>query len=939
MSRLAPIAALAIALWAPAAARAEFGFLDGAAGFSALATAEGGSEPAAEAGSHPYSLVVAVNFKPGGGSLTDGDVRDLAIEEPPGLIENPAAVPQCTQALFHTPRSSPFEASRSGESCPDSTQIGVARLRSSAEGGGERSFGVFNLAPPPGRPSALGLNPYGAPLVFYPRIRPAEGEYGLTLEAANITQAFDLQGLELTIWGTPWSVAHNSQRGNCLNETEPAFGWAKCRVTPPESSPTASAYLTLPGSCAGPLAFTVRARSWQRPQDSATATALSPALGDCEKLPFAPSISGQLSDPRASAPSGYLLDLSQDQGGLTDPRRLAPAPPKKAVIALPEGITVNPSVGAGLGVCSPAAYAAEAVSSPPGAGCPNQSKVGDFTVTSPLFAKPIAGSLFLAQPYQNPFGSLIALYLVAAAPERGVLVKVAGEVGADPRSGRLTASFDRLPQLPYSQLEIHFREGQRSMLATPAACGSYATAVELSPWLDPATVLRRSAPFRIAAGHGGGPCPAAPAPFAPRAVAGTLNSNAGSYTPFYLHLTRTDPEQEVTSYSTVLAPGLLGRIAAIPYCPEAAIAAAASRSGFAEAARPSCPAASEIGHTYSGYGLGTVLAYAPGGLYLAGPFHGAPLSIVAIDSATVGPFDLGTIVVRSAIRIEPQTARVSIDSSVSDPIPHILDGIPIHLRDVRVYIDRPGFTLNPTNCDPFSIASTLTGSLAPFTERASSSADPASPFQVAFCSSLGFRPRFSLRLRGGTRRGQHPSLRAVVRPRGGEANIGRAAVTLPPTEFLAQGHIRTVCTRPQFEREACPSNSIYGRAAAVTPLLAEPLRGPVYLRASENPLPDVVAALRGTGGIAIDVVGHVDSSHRGLRGSFEVLPDAPVTKFTMTLAGGRRGVLENAANICATPQLARARFVGQNQKGLLLRPRIAVPCPRKRAPRGKGARR
>jgi hypothetical protein len=685
------------------------------------------------------------------------------------------------------------------------------------------------------------------------------------------------------------------------------------------------------------MAFTATADSWQDPASTVSRAYAGQSPGGCAELAFEPRPAAFLTDPRASSPSGFDFDLDAENGGFLDPHRFAPSPVRRAVVSLPEGMTINPAVGAGLGSCSEAQYAAESVSSPPGAACPSASKIGDFMVKSPLFEEAVEGSLFLASPYDNPFGTLLAVYLVAKAPDRGILVKVAGRLDADPASGSLRATFEDLPQLPYTDLRIHFREGQRSPLATPPACGTFATGIDLTPWRSPGTVRHGDSAVTIAAGVGGGLCPAGQTPFSPQAQAGSLNSNAGSYSPFYLHLTRTDAEQEITSYSAILPPGLTGRLAGIPYCPEAAIEAARHRGGFAETAHPSCPAASEIGHTVAGYGVGPVLSYAPGGLYLAGAFHGSAFSIVAIDSATVGPFDLGTVIVRSAIEVDPRTARVSIDSTGSDPIPHIIDGIPIHLRDIRVYISRSQFTLNPTSCERFSVASTLNGSGQRLSAPADDTAAAAtSPFQVFNCGALGFKPKLGLRLRGGTRRGDYPSLRAEVRSRTGDANIGSALVSLPPSEFLAQNHIETICTRGQFARGACPGGSVYGHARAFTPLLGEPLEGPVYLRASENPLPDLVAALRGGGaGLAIDVVGRIDSFHGGLRGSFEALPDAPVTRFVMKLNGGKHGLLVNAENICAAPQLATARFVGQNRLGERLRPRLAVRCRKGRKGQGK----
>jgi hypothetical protein len=919
-------------LWVPATALASFGFAPGAEGFSAVATGEGGFVDH-QAGSHPQALGIEVSFKPAspGSPFADGDVKDLEIELPGGLIENPAAVPQCSLSAFHTPRSSPFEASLSGESCPDKTQVGTVEVRSSFGGGETRTFGLFNLDPPPGAPSEIGFNPYGAPVVFVPHVRQAEGEYGLTLAARNIPQLAGFSGFGLSLWGTPWSIVHNAQRGNCLNEAEPSFGWAKCSVGPPKLNP-ATAYLSLPSACEGPLAFDAVAGSWQAPAAPVSRTFAGQSLEGCAGLEFKPAPAIVPSNPRASSPSGVDFRLEVDQSGLLDPVRLAPSPVRAATVALPEGMTVNPSVGAGLGTCDPGSYAAETVGSAPGAGCPNASKIGDFTVRSPLFAQPLEGALFLATPFQNPFDSLLAVYLVAKAPERGLLVKVAGEIDADPASGQLTARFDRLPQLPYAELRIHFREGQRSPLATPAGCGSYVSGIDLTPWRDPSTVRHADSSFQISSGIDGGPCPSGPAPFAPASAAGTVNSQAGAYSPFYLHLTRRDTEQEITSYSAALPPGLVAKVADVPFCPEAAIAAAKQASGFAETANPSCPAASEIGHTVAGYGLGAVLSFAPGKLYLAGPFGGQPLSIVAIDAATVGPFDLGTIVIRSAIAVDPQSASVAIDSAASDPIPHIIDGIPTHLRDIRVYVDRPGFTLNPTSCARFGVTSTLRGSGLRFSDPTDDTLAAApSPFQAFNCGSLGFEPKIGLSFKGGTERGNFPALRAEVRPRPGDANFASATVTLPPAEFLAQRHIRAVCTRAQFARGACPAGSIYGHARVLTPLLSAPLEGPVYLRSSEHVLPDMVAALSGGGiGISVDVVGRIDSAHGGIRGRFEGLPDAPTTKFVMTLRGGKHGLLVNTEDLCAEQQHASARMIGQNNRGVALQVPLRADCHKHR---------
>jgi hypothetical protein len=934
--RWVALATVAIAaLWLAPAAQASFGFLPGAAGFNVTVTAEGGTQVDTQAGSHPYSLITEVNLNLAG-QFSDGDLKDLSLDQPPGLIENPTAIPQCTPSQFSTPRVSPFEASLASESCPATTQIGLVTLKSSHAGGETRTFGVFNLAPPPGFPSQFGFAAYGVPVTITPRVRETGSEYGLTLELKNLSQQLDVRGFRMDIWGTPWAISHDSERGNCLNEQTPSSGYAKCPVAPLKPPHATQAYLTLPTSCEGPLAFQISADSWQQPAP-VSASSSGEALSECDTLSFTPVPSGVLSTNRASSPSGYDFSLNNNTEPLLSPTARATSQPKKAVLTLPEGMSVNPSVASGLGTCSEAQFAAETVTSPVGAGCPNVSKVGELVVESPLIEGQIEGSMFFATPRENRFGTLLALYLVAKSPQRGIMIKVAGRVDSDPATGRLTAVFDNLPQLPYSHFNVDFREGQRSPLATPSACGNFASLVQTSPWLDPDFVLAQSSPFTLSAGVGGGPCPSGLAPFAPGAASGTLNSNAAAYSPFYLHLTRNDTEQEITSYSASLPPGLLGKIAAIPFCSEADIAAAKKQSGAQSASAPACPQASLIGHTYTGYGVGQTLSYAPGTLYLAGPYHGSPLSIVAIDSAKIGPFDLGTVVIRSAIRINHASAQVSIDSAGSDPIPHILDGFPLHLRDIRIYIDRPGFMLNPTSCEPFAVTSTLTGAGARFSDPSDdSSAAAPSPFQASNCSALGFRPRLSLTLEGGHKRGDNPALKAVLTPRPGDANLGKTTVTLPPKIFLAQENIETVCTQKQFAVHACPKGSVYGFATALSPLLSEPISGPVYLRSNggARALPDLVAALSGQG-IEIEALGRIDSRLGGLRARFEGLPDAPVSKFTMTLRGGEHGLIANATNVCTNPQVATAKFIGQDNGVEAQRIKLEANCGGKKSAAGK----
>jgi hypothetical protein len=961
------LGAALLALSAPVAG-ASFGLLPGDEGFDVSLTQADGT-PTRVSGSHPYEMRVKVGFNTAGG-FADEDLRDLQLSLPPGLLANSAAAPLCGSADFHTPRTSPFQESLSGESCPGETQVGVVAVRSSYAGGSTRHFGLFNLVPAYGSPAAIGASPFGTPLVLNAGIR--EGDAALTLDLEHLVQAIDVQGIEITLWGTPAGspteggggspgtliFPHDNERGNCLNEIDPQaeFG-VPGKIEPGEPAPkyipgTCSppgspllepprSYLSLPTSCQAPLRWELSARSWQS-SALVSASALSlDASGDpvspTQCIDFRSSAKVQLRTDLAATATGLVFNLDvNDGGGLLNEDGRITSPIQRAVARLPEGLTINPSIGSGLGVCAAAEFARERVDTAPGAGCPNASKIGQVSIEGLLGLPGEArGSVFLAEPYANPYSSLIAIYITVADPGRGIFVKSSGKIEPDPRTGRLLATFDNLPVLHYTHFSLSLREGQRAALISPPACGAYESRLELNPWSNPGLVLPEKSTLLINRGEGGGPCPGAAArPFAPRLEAGSLNLAAGFPSSFYLHMTRTDVDQEITSYSATLPPGLLAKIAGVGTCSEEAIATARNRTGLAELRAPSCPGSSQVGRTLAGYGVGQVLAYAPGGLYLAGPYRGAPLSLVAIDSALVGPFDLGVVVVRSAIRIDPRSAQASIDSAGSDPIPHLLAGIPLHLRDIRVYGDRPNFTVNPTSCDPLASQSMLTGAGAdPFSSADDVAAVSQDRFQVLGCLDLGFEPRFSMALRGSTRHGGYPSLRATYSPRPGEANLKTATVTLPHSLFLAQEHIRTVCTNKQFTAGTCPRGSVYGKARAVTPLMDEPLEGPVYLRSSANPLPDLVASLHGRG-IAIEVVGRIGSSRRGgLRASFEGLPDAPVSKFTMNLPGGKGSLLQNAEPLCGKAQRIDARFLAHSNAAVTLRPRIAVKCRK-----GKGAK-
>ncbi|HEV7481578.1 MAG TPA: hypothetical protein VGO13_00590, partial [Solirubrobacterales bacterium] len=851
--------------------------------------------------------------------------------------------------------------------CPAATDVGVASVTAHDPGiVGQVSVPqpLQNLEPTAGEPARLGfyVGPAELPVVLDTSLRsganegalPGQSEdYGIDVNATNVSQTAGLSSARVTVWGVPGDARHdNSRSAPCLRESrgipfEPIQGLPPCK---PAEEAHPLPFLTMPTSCAGPLQASVEADFWIDPKPRGEAETMLPsealgALTGCNHIPFGPTIEAEPTADAATSPTGFNFVLSVPNEGLENAEGLASSEIKRTVVTLPEGFTSNPSVAEGLKACSSSEFRATTVQ--PGSGCTEESKIGDAEIESPVVTQKIKGSLFVARQHENPFDNLLTLYLVLQSPELGILVKQALRVIPDSKTGQLTTEVDNIPQLPFSKFRLSFRQGQRSPLITPPACGTYTVKAKLYPYSEPNIPLERESAFQITSGPEGQGCPSGNTPpFHPSLEAGTLSNAAGTYSPFVTHLSRKDSEQEITHFSIKLPPGVIGKLAGVSSCSDAAIAQAKSREveggGRVEEQSPSCPKNSEVGHSLVGSGVGNVLAYAPGKLYLAGPYHGSNLSLVSITAAKVGPFDLGTVVVRFALKIDPETAEVSVDGATSDPIPHIVDGIPVHLRDIRAYVDRPQFVLNPTSCKKTSTASTVLGSGLNFASEADDvPVTVSSPFQAADCASLGFKPQLALSLKGGTKRGATPAFKAVLTyPKGSYANIAESQVTLPHSEFLEQSHIGTVCTRAQFKEgkvpgEKCPAASVYGRARAVTPILSEPLEGPVYLRSSSHNLPDLVAALHNNQvDIALD--GRIDSVENGrIRNTFEAVPDAPVSKFVLEMQGGKKGLLVNSTDICRTTHKAISHFVGQNGKVWDTNPVLSAKCGAKGRKGGK----
>jgi hypothetical protein len=917
------------------------------AGFEEFHAALSGPDgkPTSGADSHPYqyttSFAVNTAKAPPGSSLplrsAEGDLKEIEVALPPGLIGNPTALPRCSAQQFNTISSSysPMEeGDASFNQCPDASVVGMLAIEQLEGAGGIFNLAIYNLIPPKGIPAQLGFQYAGLPFYINTKLR-SDGDYGIIGYLHNIAQAKRVTAARTTIWGTPADPSHDPLRGRCIQ-----LG-GNCPANLPQVKP----FLRLPSSCQLSLLFPMRFDIWPRPGAFLEASDTEPPPTACNQPDFSPTIEAKPSTNVADAPSGLHVNLHLPQAANESPEGLGEADLKDATVTLPPGLLVNPASADGLGSCSLAQIGYQGVKegrhsfSTEPAQCPDAAKIGSVQIDTPLVDHPIPGSIYLAKQSENPFNSLLALYIAVNDPITGVVIKLPGRVDTNPVTGQITNVFEQNPQLPFEDLHVDLFEGARAPLRTPQTCGesaaipNFTTTTQLVPWTAPEGATATPADsFAIAQAPAGGACAATKAalPNAPSFEAGTASPIAGAYSPFLLRLKREDGSQELKGLNVTLPLGLTAKLAGTAECSEAQIALAQSRNnpgeGAIEKASPSCPAASQLGTVTVGAGSGPSPFYVNGTAYLAGPYKGAPLSMAIITPAVAGPFDLGSVVVRAALQLDPETAKVTVQS---DPLPTILEGIPLDVRSIAVKVDRPDFTLNPTSCEVKALT-------AEAISTENQVANLNNRFQVGGCSNLGFKPKLSLKLGGGTKRGDHPSLTATLTyPKGGAyANIAKAQVALPHSEFLDSTHIKTICTRVQFAASQCPAASVYGFAKATTPLLDKPLEGPVYLRSSSHPLPDLVVDLNGQ--IHVVLAGRVDSVHGGTRNSFEAVPDAPVTKFTLSLPAGKKSLLQNSTNICQGSHKATAKFTAQNGKTFESRPELEAKCKGKGKKKHKG---
>jgi hypothetical protein len=853
--------------------------------------------PTRQAGAHPdvrFTFTIPQTDPSDLLSPVKEQPHQLLVDLPRGLIGNPTAAPTCSERLL--------KGGVNGNTalCPVGAQVGIAKIYT---GGGPSATPavspIYNVVAPAGMPALFAFNVLGSVVQLTPTVRA--GDFGITMDSGTMQTAVGLTGVDVVLWGVPADPAHDAQRYADIT------GHSGILTPPAKSQSPRLPFLTTPTSCPGTAEVTTaRLDGWRSVGQFSAKTFSSDLDGlpfittGCDRLAFAPSMDVRGTARTASAPTGLDVELKVPQSN--SPDGLATAAARNVTVTLPKGMTVSASAAAGLGACQPSEIALDTTAAEQ---CPGSSKLGTVAIDTPLLAEPLTGAVYLAP--QTP-GHLVNLYLAASG--YGVNIKLAGTADLDEATGQLTATFRDNPQLPFDALTIHFFGGPGAALSNPPSCGDHTTHATLTSWAsDTAVVSDSSTPVDRSCDEG--------AKFEPSLSAGVANPKAGSSSPFTLTLSRPDGQQDISGLTVSLPPGVLGNVGSVPLCAEAQVAAG------------TCGAASQVGSTaaLAGAGPSPLSVPQPGksptAAYLAGPYKGAPYSLSIVVPAQAGPFDLGVVVVRAALYIDTLDAHVTVKT---DPLPTMLKGVPLDIQRIVQSIGRPGFMVSPTNCDPMAVS-------ADVQSTAGATARVASRFQVGECGSLPLAPKLAMTLsgKGQTTDGKHPAVSATLTQTDGQANLKKVRVALPLSLALDPDNAESdgLCSFVEGSKPEpkCPASSVVGNAVAVTPVLHEPLTGPVYFVKNERKdpksgrsiktLPKIVIPLVGENGVKLTLTGTSDVVDDQLVTTFDNIPDAPVSSFKLNINGGKKGILVisgEKADICKSTQIADQQIDGQNGK-------------------------
>jgi hypothetical protein len=930
---------------------AEFGISK----FKVAATNQDGT-PDLQAGSHPYALTTAfeLNVSSEPGKVFEGEVKDLSVGLPPGLVGDPTATPRCTDAEFNATLRD------EGVTCPIDTAVGLDTTYvagPNVEGVTPYTAPVYNLVPPRGVAAEFGfIVARVAPVLLLSSVRSGT-DYGVTTDVPDVSQAGGVLASKLTLWGVPGEASHDPWRGTCefelagkvqtsfegvgrgLRESEIEREGPNYYVNEsldvglPESKCSAKSehapvpLLTLPTSCGRPLTASIAVDSWEEPGDfsgSRRAQASLRPLTGCENLAFSTKLEVTPEKTTGSTPTGVDVQSSQPPGGIESPGGLSQADLKEYSVVLPEGLQLNASSVNGLETCSPAqiGYTGSTELDPstePGvltpqftpaaASCPDASKIGNVRIKSPLLEGELEGSIYVASPQnykagplENPFGSLTAAYAVAEEEKTGVLVKLPANILRNPETGQLTFTLKQSPQLPYSVAKIELFPGERAPLATGPRCGSFTTEGTFTPWSATAPFLSSSS-FQITSGAAGTACPSGALSFSPALQTGTASNNAGAFSPLTTVIHREDGQQAIHNVTINYPPGVSAVLTGVPQCPEA------------QANAGTCGAESLIGEDSASVGLGQDPYTVTGGkVYLTGPYDGAPFGLSIVTPTKAGPFVLdegAPVVTRAKIDINPTTAAVTVTTG---EIPRILDGIPLQVKTIDVNINRPNFAINPSSCEHMSVSGSVGG-------WDGASFPVSDPFQVSSCESLPFHPQFSASTQGHTSKANGASLHVKIASAGlGQASISKVDLTIPailPTRLTT---IQKACTEAQFNANpaGCPAASLIATATVHTPLLPDALSGPVYFVSHGGAaFPDTEIILQGDG-VTLLLDGHTQIKKGITYSRFETVPDAPFQSFEFNAPEGPYSIFGSDApqldnySLCQSEVRMPTTLVAQN---------------------------
>jgi hypothetical protein len=845
--RTSLLAALTVLALGAAPAQADFGV----SGFTTATSST-------QAGGHPdVTTAFTFNSHPDafGAQVLDGGVKDIILKLPPGLAADPHGAATCPRAVFRL----------AGSHCDPSSQAGVATIIEPGIAEGLAGGIVVNIAPSSGEPAALGIVTQGADQVVDVAARAADGYAISTLAQDVSTLPNGVLKVSVTLWGIPNSHTRGGFAGSPTISPDPPSQWKPFMITPT--------------NCVQPARTTLQVDSYGDPGQFLTYTSTLPPSTGCEKVPFDPSIAITPDTTQADAPVGDTVKLALPQS--SDPNGLVSSALRRAVVAFPAGVSISPSAANGLEACTDAEFGA---GSDTPASCPAGSLIGTTSVKSPLLDNPLTGYVYVGSPPAPP-ASPNPFRVFQEIKGYGLDIKLQGSVAADLSTGQLTATFDNLPQLPFSSFTLKLNGGPSAPLANPQTCGPATTTTALSPWSGQPDSTPFSS-FNADWDGAGAPCPASP-PFSPGFSAGTATPAAGAFSPFTLTFSRQDREQNLAGITVQTPPGLLGVLRSVTLCPEP------------QAAQGSCGPESLIGHTTVGAGPGPSPFFVAGNVFLTGPYNGAPFGLSVVVHAVAGPFDLGNVIVRASIAVDPTDAHLTVRSN---PLPQILDGVPLRLRTIAVTVDRPGFMFNPTSCDPLAVNAAISSAQG-------SSVPVSSRFQVSGCAGLPFDPSFTASTQAKTSKAYGASLDVKVGSGAGQANIKSVKVDLPKQLPSRLTTLQKACLARVFEANpaGCPRESVVGTATALTPVLAHPLAGPAYLISHGGAaFPDLEIVLQGEG-ITLILDGQTDIKKGVTTSTFRTVPDAPISAFELKLLTGPYSIL--GANL---PASAKNSFCGQN---------------------------